>query len=365
MSTFFAEMTEASGVKATIVEKYFNAWSKIIVPRSRSGKVAYIDLFSGPGRYRNGDKSTPLKILELCIERPDLAKSVVAIFNDANPDFTAKLESEINNLAGIDKMKYRPSVLNGVVGEDLAKLFSSQDMLPTLSFVDPWGYKGLSQKLIQGLIKDWGSDIIFFFNYNRINAAITNGKVRDHIEALFTEERAQELEEKIQGLIPEEREPVIINELAEVIQSGYGQYVLPFRFVGTGGRKTSHYVIFSSKNSVGYKVMKEIMWACSTQKDDGVAGFCYEPVTDPQLSLLFSFSSPLEELGGKLLVAYEGKQMTVEEIFMAHNVGTPYVLANYKEVLRRLEAEGKIATIPPAAKRRKNTMGDTVLIKFP
>lgn len=63
--------------------------------------------------------------------------------------------------------------------------------------------------------------------------------------------------------------------------------------------------------------------------------------------------------------AFKGQQMTVEEIYTRHNIGTPYVLANYKEVLRRLESEGKIATIPPAMHRRKGTMGGTVIINFP
>src|SRR5207248_10024637 len=39
----------------------------------------------------------------------------------------------------------------------------------TFLFVDPFGYKGLSLQLVNSVIKDWGCDCVFFFNYNRIS----------------------------------------------------------------------------------------------------------------------------------------------------------------------------------------------------
>ena len=61
---FFEEQQEQSQVKAVIVQKYFWAWSKIMIKTNKVKKVAYIDLFSGPGRYKDGSKSTPLLVLE-------------------------------------------------------------------------------------------------------------------------------------------------------------------------------------------------------------------------------------------------------------------------------------------------------------
>ena len=68
-NSFFNESTETSLVKAEIVAKYFWAWAKVIIPRAKKRKknIAYIDLFSGPGRYQDGSKSTPLLILERAI----------------------------------------------------------------------------------------------------------------------------------------------------------------------------------------------------------------------------------------------------------------------------------------------------------
>ena len=65
--SFFDESGEQSAVKTAIVSKYFWIWAKVIMPqaqKTREKKIAYLDLFAGPGRYKDGAKSTPLLILE-------------------------------------------------------------------------------------------------------------------------------------------------------------------------------------------------------------------------------------------------------------------------------------------------------------
>ena len=77
------ERTDQSEVKARIIQKYFYAWAKVIIPsaKHREKKIAYIDLYAGPGRYKDGAASTPLLILERAIEDPDYN---VTFFNEAD-----------------------------------------------------------------------------------------------------------------------------------------------------------------------------------------------------------------------------------------------------------------------------------------
>src|SRR5271165_4458933 len=72
--TFFDESTEQSRIKATIVRDYFWAWAKVILSTvaKRGGRIAYIDLFAGRGRYKDGTKSTPLLVLETAIADPNM-----------------------------------------------------------------------------------------------------------------------------------------------------------------------------------------------------------------------------------------------------------------------------------------------------
>ncbi|WP_096225814.1 three-Cys-motif partner protein TcmP [Geobacillus sp. FJAT-46040] len=372
---FFVSPREQSKVKTAILTKYFGAWSKIMIPRSKSGRVAYIDLFSGPGKFETGEHSTPLIILEKCISNDDLRKSVVTIFNDADPKLTKDLEQNIQDLPNIDTLAYKPQVWNLVVGDEIAKLFSKNSLIPTLAFIDPWGYKGLTTNLVSALIKDFGSDCVFFFNYNRINMGLTNALVKDHMDALFGVERAEKMRTKVKSLSPEERELYIVNELAETLSDNGSNYVLPFRFLDEQKHKTSHYLIFVSKHVLGYSIMKDIMANESTLKNDGVASFSYIPVKhierhrNVQLSLLSQYERPLDSLGRDLLSVFAGQTLTVEEIYQKHHVGTPFVKSNYKEALRRLEEENKISADPPAEKRRPRkgvrTLADNVKITFP
>ncbi|USG64038.1 three-Cys-motif partner protein TcmP [Brevibacillus ruminantium] len=366
MTVFFEEALEQSEVKAAIVAKYFFAWAKIIAPRSN--KVAYLDLFCGPGRYKDGTKSTPIKVLEACINDNVLREKVVTIFNDGNEDLIQNLEEEIKKIPRINELKHEPETMLGEIDDEVAEFFSSTSLVPTFAFVDPFGYKGLSTKLIKGLTKDWGSDCIFFFNYNRINMGITNKIVEKHMNSIFGEEYANELRQKVANMSPDERELTIVNALAHSLSDDGKNYVLPFRFARENGR-TSHYLIFFSKHILGYEIMKEIMWRESSEHEDGVASFSYLPVTDKQLDFLYALNKPLDMLGDELLEVFSGKTLTLEEIYRRHHVNTPFVRNNYKEALRRLEDAGSVTCEPPAAKRRKIkgkvSFADHVKVTFP
>ncbi len=85
-TSFFDEQKEQSLIKARIVEKYFWAWAKVIIPTAKkaNSKIAYIDLFAGTGRYKDGSKSTPIKVLETAISDPDMQNMLETVFNDVD-----------------------------------------------------------------------------------------------------------------------------------------------------------------------------------------------------------------------------------------------------------------------------------------
>jgi len=368
--SFFEERTDQSEVKARIVQKYFETWARVIMPTAskHENKIAYIDLYAGPGRYKDGAASTPLLVLQRAIADPKISKMLVALFNDRDSNSSNTLRHEIDALPGIEKLTHRPQVLNNEVDVDAERYFSSTKLIPSFSFIDPFGYKGLSLRIIHGVIKDWGSDCVFFFNYNRINAGLTNEAVEEHIDALFGQDRADELRKMIEGKTPNQREALVLEELASVLRSLGGKYVLPFQFRNASGTRTSHYLVFVSKHPRGYKIMKDIMASESSTADQGVPSFAYCPA-DAATPLLFSLSRPLDALEGMLLSAFADKSLTMREVFERHNIDTPYVERNYKDALRRLEEKGLVKCNPPANNRQKRhgqvTFGNDVLVRFP
>jgi len=364
---FFDESKQQSQVKSAIVAKYFKAWAYVMIgaqdrnPRVTDKKIAYIDLFAGPGRYLDGTISTPLRILQTAIEDDRLRQRLVTFFNDKDEKNTQSLSEAIKQLPDVDKLKHYPLVEKLEVGERIVETFEDMKLVPTLFFIDPWGYKGLSLRLINSVLKNWGCDSIFFFNYNRINMGLHNPKVREHMEALFGKERADKLRAELSELSVKERELTVVEELCQALKELGLDYVLPFRFKDDRGTRSSHHLIFVSKGFKGYEIMKNIMAKESSEKEQGVATFEYNPATQRKQALLFELSRPLDDLGDMLLEEFSGKKLTMRQIYEQHNVNRPYTDRNYKEVLKRLEAQQKIETSP----HRKGTFGDNVLVTFP
>jgi three-Cys-motif partner protein len=364
---FFEERGDQSEVKARIVQKYFVAWANIVVGATKrwgGGKIAYIDLYAGPGRYKDGAASTPLLILEKAIENDRIKDSLVALFNDVDENNSSTLTNEIAALPGIDTLKHKPVVNCNEVGKDAEEYFSTTEIIPSFTFFDPFGYKGLSLRLVNGVIKDWGCDCVFFFNYNRINAGISNPMVKEHMDALFGEERAEQLRERVKGANPALRQEMVLEELSNALIEMGGKFVLPFRFKNDEGRLT-HHLVFVSKDFKGYEVMKEIMAKESSTEDQGVASFAYSPA-DETMPFLFEFQRPLDDLAKMLPVAFAGQTLSMREIYCEHSVGRPYLSRHYKNVLGELEASGIISVSDPQAKkRRKNSFADRLLVTFP
>lgn len=371
-NTFFNEQKEQSLIKARIVEKYFWAWAKVITAtlertEKQRGlkdkqKIAYIDLFAGSGRYQDGSESTPLRVLETAIREPELQDRLLTLFNDADENNTQSLQEAINSIADIRRLKNQPIVRNHEVGEEIVKAFEENRLVPTLFFVDPWGYKGLSLQLINSVVKNWGCDCIFFFNYNRINMGIANKAVKSHMDSLFGEERAETLREQLKPMPPQEKELTIVEAICEALREMGGEYVLPFCFKQESGKRTSHHLIFVSKHVKGYEIMKDIMAKESSSAKQGIPSFEYNPAP-PRYPLLYELYRPLDELENMLLDEFAGKTINMVDVYNRHHVGKWYIKKNYKDALLKLEEQGRITTDPP--KRRKNTFGDTVQVTFP
>ncbi|MBK8095631.1 MAG: three-Cys-motif partner protein TcmP [Planctomycetes bacterium] len=365
---FFDEQREQSEVKAEIVAKYFDAWAQIITGAQKSRpdreqRIGYIDLFSGPGRYKDGSISTPLKVLKKAIDNDAYRDRLLTSFNDRDPSNVSNLVEEIRRLPGIEKLKHQPQVANEEVGDEVAAQWEKMRSIPVLVFIDPWGYKGLSQRLIQAFVKDWGSDCILFFNYTRINMGLNNLLVQEHMDALFGPERAARLRAQLGAMDAGEREAVIVEELAQALKEyGSTRFVLPFCFKNAEGKRTTHHLVFVSKHFKGYEVMKEVMAKASSEAPQGVPSFSFFPNPPARQQLLFELSRPLADLEGMLLRDFAGRKLRMIEVYQEHSVGRPFIKKNYKDVLAKLATAGTIKT---EGRKRNFGFGDQVVVEFP
>jgi three-Cys-motif partner protein len=370
---FFEKLRKPSIIKSEIVAKYFSAWSNVIYHAEKNRlddlkkiKIAYIDLYAGQGKDDKGQESTPLFIIKNAISNDNLRHSLVTVFNDFDPKKLIKLKKEISLLEGIDSLKYSPKFDNIIVGDELAKKFEEIEFIPTLFFLDPWGYKGLSRRLFKSLLKDWGCDLIFFFNYKRINAALSNSLLLKNMEYIFGTERTANLSNQLNKLTPQKRHEVVIEEIKNALKEIEGHYVLPFKFTNKTGKSITHHLIFVSKHPLGYKIMKDIMAKYSTQTLDGIVFFEYNPAI-PGNKVFFHPEYSIDKLCNDLIRVYHGQLITMKNIFESHHCGKNYIRRNYTDAILKLEQEGKI-TIKRATQGKmrggKMTIGDQAIIEF-
>jgi three-Cys-motif partner protein len=376
LSPFFDKQSARSQVKARITAKFFRAWASVVKPSAKKyagGRIAYIDLFAGPGRYTDDSKSTALLVIEQAIQDPELASMVVSVLNDGNRNHSKALEKAISDLTGVEKLKHKPVIYNDEIGDQIVQTFESKRLVPTFFFVDPFGYKGLSLRLVNSVLKDWGCDCLFFFNYNRINMGLRNRSVEFHMNQSFGNVRADDLRTRLASLPDDARRPaigesLILRSITDALHEMGGTFVLPFCFKDDIGTRTSHYLVFVTKNFKGYEIMKSIMAKESTTWEQGVPSFIFNPAPETSPTL-FPMSRPLDELQSMLLSDFRGRSVTVRHLYEEHSNGRPYISVNYKAALRNLEAAGKIEAIPPAAQRKRRnaevTFADTVRVKFP
>lgn len=362
---FFTDQTIQSLTKARIVSKYFKAWAKLLGDRARKRRetIRYVDLFAGRGRYADGKPSTPLLILQHVIDTPALHDLFISQFNDADRDTALALETAIQGLPGLNQLKYQPLMYCLDVNDKVAEWFEAKSYVATLTFLDPFGYAGLSARLIRATLKDEGSECVFFFNFNRVNAAIGNDVVEEHVKRLFDAAEAKVLREELKGLSAPQREDAVVRKLAEVIKQKHAKHVLSFRFLTDDATRTSHYLIFATKSDTGAKIMKDIMAKESSWTEGGTPGYECRPL--PKDAGLFDDIDPVPELANELLAAFAGKTVSVAGIYLEHGLAHPHTPSQYKEALKLLESENRVTAKPPANERRENTMADHVEIQFP
>ena len=365
---FFEEMTEQSAVKIELVTKYFAAWARVMVTRMNFDSIGYVDLFSGPGIYRGGKPSTPLRILKFALDEPAVGTKLRPFFNDGNADHTAVLAEQIAALERVKDLAHSPIVSNEVVDDrilDRLKIFRS---IPTLSFVDPWGYKGVTADLLQAALQGKGSECILFFNFNRFNSAVSNKIVKRHMSAFFGEERLALLQAVLSTPNRSDREEAIVRALSEVLTEAGAPYHLNFRFEQAGSERTSHYIVFATKHRLGLKIMTSIM-ANASRDIGGVPVYAWKPIRSPQLQLDLGFERMEYDsnISNVITNRFSGQCLKVGEIYDAVVAELRCPIEDLKSVLLRLEQQGIVQVDIPAEQRKvagKITMGEQRLVCF-
>jgi three-Cys-motif partner protein len=362
---FFHAQKDESRVKTDIVEAYFVAWARILGGHQKQRReplhLGYVDLFAGPGCYDDGTETTPVRILSRVLDNEDWRNGTLLLFNERNPallyalgENVERVQQEKGKRLGIEPIFHDLTIDSGY-----SECLSYVKNRPTLFFVDPWGYVGITLRLLRDLAIGFGNDLIFFFNYRRVRAAVSNDLFKSRMDDLFGS-RSEALRRQVGELHGVEREGAIVDAISSELAENVAEYVQRFRF-GPTEDEASHYLFFVSKSRKGHELMTNIMAKRSHTDRFGVPTFEFTRTSQSS----FFAQDPIETLADRLLKKFAGRELPVRAIFDDDSPGKQLQIRQYKTALLRLEARGQIESRPDPSERRPGTLADHVTIRFP
>jgi three-Cys-motif partner protein len=357
---FFEKSQPHSIAKANIVADYAIGWAKIIINSRISNnrnpnrlstldeRACFVDLCCGAGAYDDGEESTPLKIIRGALKIESLKNNLLLFFNDISKEMIDRLR---NNVGSINNLDFYHPIKYASLNAASDKIFNSfkrnrsGEKIPTLAFIDPFGYKEISQELLREIISVPQSDIIIFFNYKRINPALDNTApgFESNMDRLFGAARVQKIKTELETCKSSAREELILRHLEEALKQIGAEYVCPYLVVPEDETHTSHYIVCMSKHPKGFELMKSVMSQHSQIGKSGKAKFGHDPASvlrDNQGSLFEKPIEPAEALAKQLAQKFSGRTLTYGELYDKHQRTTNYTRPEYRQAVQILLKQG-------------------------
>lgn len=380
---FFSQQKEKSKIKTHIVSEFFKTYYAIL---SKAGKTKngfiYIDLFSGPGVYEDGTKSTPIILLDsIELLGDNVLSEIEMIFNDEDKHFYQSLTDSIISHTVYNKMVNKPQITNLSAKDVNIQGYLNQGK-PIFSFVDPWGYKDVSANQIKDFVSAIGSDCIMFFNVNRILQDLSKPKRETHMMKIFGDEYENVIDiakdsslsqqEKSDAFLKSFAKNLYINEFKDLKEKGYRLFILPFEFKQDYANKTSHYLVFISKNHKAILEMKRIM---VKQSNSHSQTLCYDDKNAMNMCFLSrqdDLDFQIEESIKSMLKCHPNllnKEDTIQKwyehldaYYMRENYAvTTYAFNEFHNAIKKMDLKGYIEVTSPIKRVR---ITQKAIIKF-
>ncbi|MFD2788083.1 three-Cys-motif partner protein TcmP [Hymenobacter rubripertinctus] len=364
---FFKIAQPHSVLKADIVSKYVIAWANIIIRGKlhfkKEARAYVVDLFSGCGQYEDGTKSTPIKIIDEALKADHLRENLILRFNDNQVEMIERLQGHVAAIPGVTSFKNKIGYSTyDAESPEVLSWFTKNNQgprLPMVVFIDPFGYKEISRELLRSMIQIPQSDILFFFNYRRVNAALGNEQFESNMNKIFGPERVQRIKTELATARPAERSEIIIRHLDESLREIGANFVVPFVVVQEDEEHISHYIVGITKHEKGFELMKKVLKQHTTIGPRSRAKFGHDLASverDKQHSMFDALPDPIGELAAQVYQAYTGRIITFGQLYKQHHPTAHYTESEYKQAVRRLLLDKRAYALDEETKPSRKTI---------
>lgn len=348
-----------TAAKHEILRRYLAAWFPIL--GSSHGRIVYIDGFSGPGRYKDGEPGSPMIAIDVAVNhRKSTSGEIVFWFIEERSDRHAHLKEELAKLSLPAHIKVRADSgrFHEMFGNVLASIEADKNELaPTFAFIDPFGFSGIPFSLIKSLLGHKRCEAFITFMVDAINRFLDHpeDKVVQHIVDAFGGEDAVRIAKGPGNRI------VKLRELYQSKLSSVAEYVRFFEMRDRNDR-TQYYLFFATNSYLGHLKMKEAMW-----KVDPDGDFRFSDATNPSQLVLFE-ADPSKSLAGQLRDEFHAKgTVTGFQVRTFVENRTAYIKTHMTGALKQAEESGQLTVgefKTDGTKRRANTFPDTARLTW-
>jgi three-Cys-motif partner protein len=372
---FWLEPDDETRIKMDMVTDDFLAWKSVICNQLHLyakdfAPLAYIDLYAGRGRYKNGEAATAVRIAEAVAGDPDLARRVMLVVNEGHRETFAALTQHLDAVPGIAALRHKPVIENTDALDAIARYVRTYRDVAKLVFIDPWGWNILSRDLLQTVVEGWGSDCIFFFNNRRIRLGLTNPEVEMTINKLFGTARARRLRWQSAGRHAQAVDELIVRAMDDMLEER-GLHATRFLFLHRNGKIYTHSLWTTSKVPRAIQLMRRIGARRASVPASYPPTIAYYPPQAPAWAAPPRplFGSWQADLCADLCACFATQTLTVEQVILHHHRRTNYTDAAYKEVLVGMVRQNRVRADRPIQNRRIGprgtpTIGDKVRLTF-
>ncbi|MGE5631586.1 MAG: three-Cys-motif partner protein TcmP [Caulobacteraceae bacterium] len=353
--------SEHAQVKHTLMKKYLEAWIPIL--GSNNDTIMYVDGFAGRGQYANGSDGSPLLAMQACQEVSHF-KSVrnlkfICYFVERDKDNYDNLVEVVTerrkDFPSVHSVFHENKDFDTAINELLDK--TKDNLVPSFFFIDPFGYTGVPFETVKRILSIPRTEVFFNFMFREMNRFLSVKHQEKNFDTLFG---CSEWKEYI-DLSGTEREHALRNlYMRRLIEENCAKYVFPFRICEDSKCSTLYYLIYATNHFKGLAIMKSIMF---NQNEHYAYLGPKELQYQESRSQLRLFDPNVESLKTYLMKFFpKGKRITYDNILENTFILTQSVEKHYREALKTLEKEGKIAVKRITSKTPRGLSGNDIII---
>lgn len=349
-----------TAAKHELLRRYLGGWFPIL---SRyNGRIVFLDGFSGPGIYEQGEKGSPIIALEALIGHSYFEKmnhrEFLFLFNEADEDRHAQLETVVQDFqdqhvpwpANVKIQTYNADFHSTATGIIQFLKEQKKSLAPTFAFVDPFGVKDSPLDLLAQLLNFDKCEVFVYFDYNTVNRFAAAGNIDARLTELFGTDRFKEAA----GLSGEPRKQFLHDlyqqQLNDVCKF---PYVKSFEMINRTG-KTGYFLFYGTRSVRGLGVMKEAMW-----KVDPGGGYHFSDRMAGE-DVLFELGADTAPLQAELARAFAGRTVTIEVLEEYVLVFTPYAVSHLKRQTLKPMQEAGLISCPGQVRRGTYPAGTSI-----